>query len=168
MSDAISSVSSSSVASSSSSTSKLSESTKKKLEALGLDPTKYTSEAAAQAAITSAQKAQQAQQTQAQGQPQDDSSSIDTIETNVKSLAANMGLSVGNDDEIDDIFDNISNKISELQSAAGTDETKKAELSSFQSQYSALSSEYAQAMATKNMTGASALASYNKASLGLS
>lgn len=167
MTDAISSISSSSAASSNVSTAaKLSEDTKKKLEALGLDPAKYTSEAAAQAAIASAQQAQQAQQPQ--GQPQGGNTSMETIETNVKALAAKMGVNVGNNDKIDDIFDNISAKISELKASAGTDETKKSEVSGYEAEYATLSGEYAQASATQNMTGASALASYNKAALGLS
>jgi hypothetical protein len=169
MTSSVSAISSSSVSSSgssSSSTSSLSEETKQKLKALGLNPSSYTSEAAAKAAITAAQ--QQAQQSQKSQSSQGSSNSMETIETETKSLAATMGVIVGNSDTLDDIFSNISTKVSELQSSAGTDETKKSEAGSYASQYSTLYSQYSQATATQNMTGATALSNYNKASLGLS
>lgn len=170
MTDAIGSVSSNSVASSSSNSSsaaKISDETKKKLEALGLDPSKYTSEAAAQAAITEAQqKAQQAQQ--AQAKPQSNGTSMETIEDSVKNLASKMGVPVGNNDKVDDILGNLSDKISELKTSAGTDETKKAEATAYDNEYFTLNSEYTQATAAQNMTGATAVAGYNKAALGLS
>lgn len=164
MTDAISSVSSSSAAStnsSSSSTSKISEDTKKKLQALGLDPDDYSSEAAAQSAITQAQQKQQSQQT-----PQSNSS-MDSIVTNVKSLASKMGAEIGNNDTPDDMLDKISTKISELTASAGTDESKKSEASVYQSEYDTLKGELDQAKAAMNMTGATALGNYNKAALNL-
>ena len=168
MTDAISSVSSNSAASSSSNSSsaaKISDETKKKLEALGLDPSKYTSEAAAQAAITEAQQAQQAQQ--AQAQPKNSGTSMETIEDSVKNLASKMGVPVGNNDKVDDILGNLSDKISELKTSAGTDETKKTEATAYDNEYFTLNAEYTQATAAQNMTGATAVAVYNKAALGL-
>lgn len=165
MSDAISSISSSSAASvGGNSGSKLSKKTKEKLIELGLDPTKYATEAQAQAAIAAALQAQQPQQAQgAQG----DSNSMSTMEDSIKSLASKMGVSVGNNDKVDDILNGISSKITELMASAGTDESKKSEANAFQMEYDILSTEYSQAKAAQNMTGASAMASYNKASLGL-
>jgi hypothetical protein len=161
---AISSVSSSSVASTNnnSSSTALSDDTKNKLQALGLDPSKYTTEAQAQAAITQAQAQQQSQQS---GTQKSGSSSFSTIKTEVQDLASKMGISVGSNDKMKDILGKISDKMSELQSTAGTDPTKLSELNGYQSQYTSISSELSQLEASRNMTGATALADYNKATL---
>jgi len=146
---------------SSSNLSKISEETKKKLIELGLDPSKYTTEAQAQAALI------QTQATKSPAPQKPDNSDMNTIETKIKDLASLIGVSVGNSDKITDILSNISNKIGELQSSAGTDATKLAEINNYQTQFTDISSELAKAQSSKNMTGASALANYNKAALGL-
>lgn len=158
--DSINSVNSASASSSSSSTSKLSEETKKKLQALGLDPTKYTSEAQAQTAITEAQNKQASNKPAAP-------SNFQTIKNEVQDLASKMGIIPGANDKINDIMANISDKITELQATAGTDSAKLAQVSDYNSQYTTISNELAQMEAAKNMTGASAMANYNKAALGL-
>jgi len=163
MTDAISSVSSSSSSKTSSTSSVLSNDTKAKLKALGLDPTKYTSESAAQEAITEAQEKQQ-QKTAA---PKSDGSSFTTIKTEVQDLAAKIGITVGTNDKTSDILTKISDQITELKSAAGTDSSKLSAASAYESQYTTISSELSQLESAKNMTGASALANYNKAALGL-
>lgn len=164
MTDAISSINSSSVSStSSSSSSAVKEETKKKLKALGLDPSKYTTETQAQAALTQAQEAQAAKQ-----QKPTQGTSEDTIKDEISSLAANIGVSVGTNDKIDDIMDKVSAKIDELTSHAGTDSTKKSEADNYQKQYTTIANEYAQMQAAKNMTGATAMANYAKFALGLS
>lgn len=163
--DAVSSVSSSSSTSSSSSSSSssaLSQETIDKLKALGLDPSQYSSEAEAQQAITDAQQKQDAQKSGGSG-----SSSLSTIKTEVEELASSMGISVGNSDKISDIMQNISDKISELQSSAGSDESKQTQVTGYNDQYTTISNELAQLEASRSMTGANALANYNKASLGL-
>ena len=164
MTDAISSIGSNSVAntSSKSSSTALSDDTKKKLQALGLDPSKYTTEAQAQAAITAAQAQQQSQQ---QGAQKPGGSSFSSIKTEVQDLASKMGINVGNNDKTSDILNNISDKISELKSSAGTDPTKLSELNGYQSQYTSISSELSQLEASHNMTGATVLSDYNKATL---
>jgi len=150
-------------ASSSSSSTALTDATKKKLQDLGLDPSKYNTEALAQAAISQAQTQQQTQKPQKPSGSKDDS-----IKTEVQDLASKIGVIAGNNDKITDILSKISDKISELQTSAGTDPAKLAEVNSYQSQYTTISSEIAQKEAAKNMTGATAVASYNKVSLGLS
>lgn len=145
-----------------SSTSQLSEDTKKKLQALGLDPTKYTSEAQAQAAI------QEALARQTQQPPKPEAVNMDSIKTEVQELASSMGVTVGSNDKIDDILNNISLKITELQASAGTDSSKLADVNSYQTKYTTIENELSQLKASKSMTGANALANYNKAALGLS
>lgn len=145
------------------SSSKLSEDTKKKLQALGLDPTKYSCEAEAQAAITAfIQQQQQQEGTKKTG----GNGEIKTIKSEVQSLASEMGISVGNNDKIGDIMDKINEKISELQSSAGSDNNKLSLVNDYNNKFSAISSELDQLKAAKNMTGATALANYNKATHG--
>lgn len=140
-----------------SSLSVLSEDTIKKLEALGLDPTKYTSEEQAEEAIAAAQQPQQT--------PQTGSNSYDTIKTEVDDLASQMGIDIGNKDTLDDILDKISTQITTLQADAGTDQTKLQDANNYQNEYTTISNELSQLEAAQNMTGATALASYNKASI---
>lgn len=150
---------------SSSSSSKLLDETKDKLKQLGLDPSKYTSEAQAQAAITQAQA--QIQQQGANKSAENNNQDKGSIKTQIQSLASKMGVVVGNNDKPKDILANISSKLDELKSAAGTDPTKLSELNEYQSQYTSISNEIAKKEAANNMTGANALANYNKASMGL-
>ncbi len=172
MSDSISSISASSSASSSSSSSSsaLSETTKKKLEALGIDTSNIKTETEGQTKLKQAQAAQAAQQVAGQKmqQPQTGNSE-DTIKSEAKSLASKMDVAVSTDDDISAILENISAKIDNLKASAGTDEAKKKEVNDFESQYSSISEEYTtlqskQAMLSGSLSG---LASYNKASLAL-
>lgn len=163
MSDSINAISANSSASqANSASSALNSATKKKLEALGLDPKKYTTEAAAQEAITEAQAKQQPSPP-----PKPDGTSFETIKTKVQDLASKIGIAVGTNDKTADILTKISNQITELKSAAGTDASKLSAVNGYQSQYTTISSELSQLESAKNMTGASALANYNKAALGL-
>lgn len=160
--NAVSSVggASSAVGTSGASSSKLSEDTKKKLRALGLDPTKYTSEAEAQAAI------QEAMLKQASHKPKG-ADGFKAVEEEAKALAAEMGISTSNNDKIGDIMNAISAKISELQSSAGSDASKLAQVNDYSNKFAAISNELNQLKAANNMTGATALGNYNKAALGL-
>lgn len=158
--NAISSASTGSASGSSASATQLSQDTINKLKALGLDPTKYTSELQAKQAIEEAQEKQAPQKPNSKD-------SFSTLKTEAQDLASQMGVIVGNSDKISDIMDKISTQIDELQSSAGTDETKLSQVNDYNTQYTALSSELSQLQASQNMTGAMALANYNKAAFGL-
>lgn len=158
---------SSSVSSTSSSSSKpLSEETRKKLEALGIDTTNIKTESEGQTKLKEAQSAQANAQAGGQKPPQG-ALSPEKIKEEVEALASKVGVSVGNSDKIEDIMNNISKKISEIKASAKTDPNKLAEAESFESEYTTLSSELSQMKAAQNMTGASALANYNKLMLVL-
>lgn len=144
------------------SSSKLSEDTKKKLKELGLDPSQYSSEAEAQAAIAAKQHQKTEGAKKAGG-----GGDFKRIEEEAQALAAQMGISAGGNDKISDIMSKISDKIDELESSAGSDKTKLAQVNDFSNKYTTISNELAQLQAAKNMTGATALGNYNKASLGL-
>lgn len=147
----------------SSSSSALSEETKKKLKALGLEPTEYTSEAEAKAAIAKALAQQQGIEKPPQG-----SNPEETIINEAVELAAAVGVSgISKQDKMDDILDKISQKINEMQESAGSDQTKQANVKNFKDQYTEISDEYQKLHASKNMTGANAIANYNKVALGL-
>lgn len=147
---------------SSSSTTKLSEDTKKKLKELGLDPAQYSSEAEAQAAIAAKLHQQQGIDKKHSGD-----NGFKRIEEEAQALAAQMGISVGSKDKIYDIMGKISDKISELESSAGSDKIKLAQVNDYSNRYRAIADELAQLQAAQNMTGATAMGNYNKASLGL-
>lgn len=142
--------------------SKISEDTKKKLLALGLNPADYKNETDAQAAIAAHQHQQQ------EGTKKAGGGDFKRIEEEAQALAAEMGVAVGQNAKINDIMDKISSKLSELESNSGSDSTKTAQINDFSNKFTTISNELAQLQASKNMTGATALGNYNKASLGLS
>lgn len=162
--NSVNSINSTNAANSSSSSSKLSEETQEKLKKLGLDPSKYNTEAQAQAAI--AQMQAQLQQNGANKSAEHNKEGKDSIKNEIQSLASKMGIAIGNSHNPKDILANISSKLEELKSAAGTDPTKLSQLNDYQTQYTLISNEIAKKEASHNMTGANALANYNKASIG--
>ena len=166
----VNSVNSNNFSVSSSSSQKLTEETKSKLQALGLDPSKYTTEAQGQKALTEAQAAQNSQAAQAGAQHQHaPHGGESSIKAEVQALAAQIGIPVGSKDKISDILANVSEKISELKASAGNDPTKLAQVNSYQSQYTAISGEIAQKQSSESkLTGSlQGLANYNKIALGL-
>lgn|SRR5574344_783714 len=165
MTDSISAVSANSVSkSSSSSSTALTDATKKKLEALGINTTDIKTESDGQEKLKEAQAAQNAQNAKPAQQAQSN-----TVETEAKDLASQMGVVVGNNDDLATILDSISAQISNVQASAGTDETKKSEADNYQIQYNTIYQEYQQQEASKSMLTGSldGMAAYNKAALGL-
>lgn len=162
---AIGNSSSGSISNNSGST-KLTEETKKKLQALGIDTSNIKTEAEGQAALKEAMAKQAAA-----NHHHDPSKSMSekTIEDQAKSLASQMGVSVGNNDTLDVILSNISNKIDELQSSAGNDQTKLADLNNYKAKFATLSDEFSQLTVSRSMINNSlqGMANYNRASLGL-
>jgi len=166
----ISSVSSASSASSTSSTS-LTDETKAKLKALGLDPSKYTSESQAEAAIATAQNSQNANSSAKSGKPQN--SEFESIKSNAQSLASGVGVSVSKQDKVSDILSNVSAKLAEMQTEAGTDPKKLGDLEKFQASYNSISTSLSNLESKKQagqaqLTGSlSGLATYNQAFLNM-
>lgn len=162
MTDSISAVSASATSntsSSSSSSTKLTDATKAQLEALGIDTTNITTEADGQAALKAAEANKETAKMSQASNPSEDS-----IKTDAKSLASELGVSISDDDTTDDILDKISSAISQLREAAGDDQTKLAEVEKYQDEYDTISGDYtnmqtSQAQLTNSMSG---LASYNK------
>lgn len=166
MSNSINAISSSSISNSgSSSSTALSEETKAKLQALGIDTKDIKTEAKGQEELKEAKEKQSAQK----AAPAKKDNSEKTMKTEAQDLASQVNVPVGNNDTMDTILSNISTKLDELKSSAGTDPTKLADVDNYQKQFASISSEYSQMQVSKAMISNSlqGLAAYNKAALGL-
>lgn len=148
---------------------KLSEETKRKLQALGIDATNVTSEAQAQMLISAAQSRQQVQQANNDGSSQNTCSGETELISRARSLASEMGVSVSNDKSLSDIISLLSSKINAMSwqqedNGLKTNEIQRfqTELSSLESEYSALNESQNSIFAAMNMT-----ANLNKMMLGL-
>ena len=169
--NAIGSVNSASGTSSLSSSTALTETTKKKLEELGIDTSKIKTEAEGQQKLKEAQAAQGSQSAQtAQGQQQQNgaSSQIDTIKIKAIELASQLGISASDKDKIEDILSTISTKLLEMTVQAGKDPQKLKELKQYESQFEIIAGEYLNLQVQKQasqgqLTGSlDNLAMYNK------
>lgn len=169
--DSISSVSTTSslnsLSSASTANQPLTAATKAKLDALGVDTTSIKTETQGQVALSAAQTKQEAQKSA--HSHQGGNSSMESIKNEAKSLASQVGVSVSDEDKVDDILSKVASKISELQVAAGTDETKLAQVQQYQSQYDSISSSLSNMQAAKAQLSSSMdnMASYNKMAHGL-
>lgn len=146
--------------------SRLSESTKRKLQALGIDPTSVTSEIQAQTLINAAQQKQQVQKATNESNSKNTCSSELELISRAKALATKMGVSVSSNESLTDILSNLSSKISSLsgQKDADTKELQQyqAELSSIQNEYSSVKQNQNSMYTAMNLT-----ANMNKFALGL-
>lgn len=166
--DSVNSINSTNAASSTSSVSStsissnqpLTAATKQQLEALGIDTTGIKTEAQGQAALFSAQ----ASSSSAQKPEHKGGGGMSEIKAQAQQLASEVGVSVSSTDKIDDILSKISDKISQLQAAAGNDETKLAQISQYQSQLQSISASMSsmQASHAQLSNSMSSMASYNK------
>lgn len=160
----------SSYASSDLQSSKISESTKRKLQALGIDYTSVTSETQAQTLISAAQMKQQVQKTNNQDSSKNTCSSESELISRAKSLASQMGVSVSSNESLTEILSSLSAKISSMSSQAAGDSSKIRDLQRFQSELSSIQSQYSTVQQSENSmyTAMNYTATMNKYALGLS
>lgn len=140
---------------------KLTPATKAKLEALGVDTTNIKTEAEGQRILKIVEaKQEEVQKTHISKGV----SSATSIRAEATQLASEVGVSVSNDDKIDNILSKISDKINELRINIGNDQSKLAQINKYQSQLEAISSEFSNMQTSKIQlsNGMNALASYNK------
>lgn len=165
----INSISSLSSSCTTSTQSTLSESTKRKLQALGIDPTSVTSETQAQTLISAAQQRQQVQKTNNDDTSKNTCSSETELISRAKSLASKMGISVSSNSTLEEMLTSISSKISSLSSQTNGDHNKIQELKQFQSELSSIQSEYSTVSQNENSmyTAMNMTANMNKYALGL-
>ncbi|MEI8128246.1 MAG: hypothetical protein WCG95_01385 [bacterium] len=173
MTDTISAINGNNQAASNSSIA-ISSNTKKRLQSLGLDPSKYVTEVEAQQAIFKAQQSTvNNSKTQGNCQPctncgkcgKSGTSSLNATIADIKDLASKMGIPVGNNAKIGDLITTISDKITALEATAGKDPTKLLELDSYKAKYALIANQLSTMASAQSMSGATILANYNKASL---
>lgn len=120
-------------------TSNLSFATRLQLQALGIDETNVTSEAQAQMLIENAQSVNNTNSAQSENE---NNSSESTILSQAKSLASQLGVNVSDDDSIDDIINNLNEKVSDMLANANNDPSQIRYIQYFQDQIDSLSSSY--------------------------
>lgn len=150
-----------------SSQSQLSEETKRKLQALGIDPSTVTSETQAQALIAAAQ--QQVQQTTNESSSQNTccSSECELI-SRAKILAEKIGVQTSTNDSLENLIDKISSKITSLTSL-NNDSKAQSETNQYQNELTSIQNEYSTVSSNQNsiMTAMNLTANMNKLLLGI-
>ena len=145
---------------------KLREETKRKLQALGIDPTSVTSETQAQTLINAAQQKQQIQKTNNESNSKNTCSSELELISRAKNLASKVGVSVSSTETLTEILENLSSKINAISIRENSNNKEKqqyqAELSSIQNEYSGLKQTQNSMYTAMNLT-----ANMNKLALGL-
>jgi hypothetical protein len=148
------------------STNYLSEETKRKLKALGIDPTTVTSEAQAKKLIEKAEANSSVKET-TKTEDKSVSTSESEVLTKAKNLAQKMGVKLSKNMSIDEILKSISEKISEMLNSEddGAQELAKG----FQQEFSEISNEYTPVKQNQNSMYAmlTQSANINKYMLGL-
>jgi hypothetical protein len=149
-----------------SSASYLSEETKRKLLALGIDPSTVTSETQAKKLIEKAQSNSSVKET-TKAENKTVCSSESEILTKAKILAQKIGIKLSKNMSIDEILQSISDKITEMLNSEdkGTQETAKG----YQQELSQISEEYTPVKQNQNSMYAmlTQSANINKYMLGL-
>lgn len=144
----------------------LSETTKAKLEALGITVTDGMTESEAQAKISQAEAQQQSQNEGGQQQ----NSSESEILSQAKSLAAQVGVTVSSDADISEILDDIGAELEVLLEEAQGNPTRLSTLSSYLSELTSLDSQYDSVQSSQQSMYAAMnmVSTNNKIALGLS
>lgn len=145
-----------------SSQSAISEETRKKLLALGIDPSSVTSEAQAQMLIAAELQKQQVAQTTNESSSKNTCSSELELLTRAKNLAKRIGVSVSSNQTLKEILDKISAKIDSLPSNQQEVKQFSEELDSINNEYNSVVQNQNSMFTAMNMT-----ANLNKLMLGL-
>ena len=142
---------------------------KKKLIALGIDPSTVTSEAQAKALITNAEIKQQTVSKSKKTESKTVCTSESEVMTKTKQLAQKAGIKISSTGTIDSILQDLSDKINSLPEKSSEDkisenkkEQYKNELDTIQNQYNAIKQTQNSVYTMLNMT-----ANVNKYMLGL-
>ena len=145
----------------------LSEETKRKLQALGIDPTSVSSETEAQALIATAK--QKIEQTKNESSSQNTccSSECELI-SRAKHLAEKIGLQTSNNDSLRNLIDKISTKLSLITNKTQDEQTTD-KISNYQNELTSIENEYSQINNNQNslLTAMNLTANMNKFFLGI-
>lgn len=146
--------------------SRLSESTIRKLQALGIDPTTVSSEAQAQTLINAVLQKQQVQKTTNESNSKNTCSSETELISRAKNLASQMGVKISTQDTLTEIINKLTSQLSSLsgQNNGNTKELQQyqAEISSIQNKFSSVIQNQNSMYVALNLT-----ANLNKFTLGL-
>ncbi|MFI3300176.1 MAG: hypothetical protein R3Y28_02025 [Candidatus Gastranaerophilales bacterium] len=169
MSTSISAISSAASTSySASTTSSLSETTKERLEALGIDSTGVTSEAEAQTLI---QEASAGEMGQSGSQPPPPPPASETeLLSEATELANSVGVTVEDSDTVETLCSKISAEISSLMAVSAEDPTMMSEIQEYQTALASLTADYTTSSSSQSsmFAGMESIATSNKYALGLS
>jgi len=160
-SDSISSIRGTNYSGGSSSKAPLTDETKSKLEALGVDTSKITTEAQGQAVLKASEKKQEDSKKATNPLK---SNSEQSLKASAKSLADEMIIPTLEEDTTDDILERISKEINKLEQEAGNDEVKRADIENYKIKLENISIKYSDIKTSKQKLDNSmnGLASYNK------
>ena len=128
----------------------LTAATKAKLSALGVDTKDIKTESEGKMRLQEAQMSRNSESTDKVSK-----SNSDSILEEAKTLAKKLNISVGKHENINDILDKITNKISEMKADAGNDFDKLANVGSYDKELSMLESSHLSQIdlsATMNLT----------------
>ncbi len=156
----------------------LTQATRLRLEALGIDTSNIRTESEGQLKLREVQNGSTVNKSKKSNSDSDDSSkktggtnpSMDSIRQDVKALAADVGVSYSESDDVDEVLLSIENKIKSLASDVDpANEAQAEEVKSYQSRYDSIYMSYKSAQSSQAMLtqGLDMLASYNMYSLGL-
>lgn len=124
----------------------ISNSTKRQLEALGIDASSVTSESQAQSLIAAKQAEKSFQDTMSMSTEQKTEQASDSTESSLiseaKSLANELGVSVSSDDTFDDITAAINDAIEKLMDKSANDPQALQRAQSYMTQLAQLNSYY--------------------------
>jgi hypothetical protein len=134
--------------------SQISNSTKRQLEALGIDSSNVTSEAQAQSLITAKQAEKSFQDTMSMNAENQQEQSSDTTESSLiseaKTLASELGISVSSDATFDEITSEINDAIEKLMEKSANDPQAMQRAQSYMTQLAQLNSSYSSVSSSTN------------------
>ena len=131
-------------------TNQLSEATKAKLIALGIDPSTVSSEAEAQALISQVEAMSKTDKARPQTNgTQQTTSSEQELMQKARELAEKVGVSLSQNDTLDDMCKKISDKIEQLSAACANDTAKMQVLKDYGAQLSDINSKYRTVQSTQ-------------------
>jgi len=141
---------------------KIKPETKKKLEALGIDPSKIKTETEAQKKIKEVESVQANQSVQ-QGYQ---ANPMQQVFTDAKKLAETIGIQVDKIDNLDKLFDKMDKTIKDFENQArnDVDDDRRNMVSIVRQEYEKIHAQYlsAQADSQKITTNLNSMATYNK------
>ncbi len=146
----------------------LSEETKRKLLALGIDPSTVKSETEAQALIATVKQKVDKVTNESTSQSTCCSSECELI-SKAKQLAAKIGVPTSNNDSLKNLIDKISTKITALSGWTKEDSTLQGKVDNYKSELTSIENEYSQINTNQNslLTAMNISANMNKIFLKL-